>query len=88
MESTVTEPQLIPHQEGDPLCDWCDALVPISRAEARLIRLLFGPVWCKNCSPPNNYEIALNELRSDIRASHGDDVHGPSDDTDEREGGV
>lgn len=76
---TMTEPRLIPHKDTDPLCDWCDKSVPVSRAEARLIRLLFGPVFCEECSPANNYQHALNDIRSDIRAHQGDDINEPDE---------
>lgn len=76
------ERTLIAHQPGDPLCDWCDSAVPITRAEARLIRTVFGPVWCESCAPVNNYHNALRDIRSDVRAADPGDEDNTNDDSD------
>lgn len=72
----VSERKLIKHGVNDPLCDGCDALVEVSRSEARIIRLR-QPLFCERCSTIENYKQVLDDLRSDVRAAVEDDDDGP-----------
>jgi len=52
--------------DADPVCDGCGILVDLTRAQARVIRSVFGVVNCSSCDEYFDFEDAWDEIVTEI----------------------